>query len=435
MNLKRQLILHFFESGKNNALANILLSVLIFIGVDQKTGDTLLNGLLLLNTLWLSAFICLAVLESRESAIVSRRGWELLFQLAFFYILTVLSWLPGSNRKIGVVAILAVFASLLCIYLYRKSVKTMLLNILERNENPHGSLVTHWLRTYLHNGIQRDWYQYTSPYNLANHPKKELQHTRQMEVSHANKVFFAKELQTANISLDNAEYTFDKLQVGDTIAEWLIPSIGKVPSTSLAINKIHNQILKRAFDILVSAFISVFFLSWMVPVIGLLIKMESKGPVFFRQLRSGRHNVPFWCFKFRSMRVNEKCDELQASKDDVRITRIGAFLRKTSLDEFPQFFNVLKGDMSIVGPRPHMLLHTDFYAEKVQDYMKRLEMKQGVTGWAQVKGHRGETKDIRFMKNRVEHDIWYLHNWSFWLDVRIILLTFVNIFKREENAC
>ena len=434
MNLKRQLFLHFFESGRNNAMINLLLSVLIFTCIDQKTGDTLLNSLLLFNTLWLAAFVCCAVLESAHSQGISRRGWELLFQLAAFYILSVLSWLPGANRKLGVIAILAVFAVLLSIYMCRRSVKTLLLNILEYSGRTPVAHITGWLKNYLHSGIHEDWYQYASPMALAGQQKRVTQRSREIMVTQAEKVLFTSSLQTANISLENAEYRFDKLQIGDTIADWLVPAYGKASPPAIAFHKSHNQLFKRLFDILVSLFIIVFFLSWMVPVIGLLIRLESRGPVFFRQLRSGRNNVPFWCFKFRSMFVNEESDELQASKGDARITRIGAFLRKTSLDEFPQFFNVLKGDMSIVGPRPHMLLHTAFYASKVNGYMKRLEMKQGLTGWAQVKGHRGETKDIRFMQNRVDHDIWYLYNWTFWLDVKIVLLTFINIFRREENA-
>ncbi|MEP6845717.1 MAG: sugar transferase, partial [Panacibacter sp.] len=140
----------------------------------------------------------------------------------------------------------------------------------------------------------------------------------------------------------------------------------------------------------------------------------------------------FWCYKFRSMHINEKSDELQATKGDKRVTALGAFLRKTSIDEFPQFFNVIKGEMSIVGPRPHMLKHTELYGVQIDNYLSRLTLKQGLTGWAQVKGYRGETSEIKFMEDRVRHDLWYMYNWSFWLDIKIVFLTAIKIFKAEN---
>lgn len=200
------------------------------------------------------------------------------------------------------------------------------------------------------------------------------------------------------------------------------------------LKRMHKQFLKRSFDIIVSSSIIIFILSWLIPVISILIKLESKGPVFFKQLRSGRDNNSFWCLKFRSMRTNDLSDIVQATKNDSRITKLGAFLRKTSLDEFPQFLNVFMGNMSIVGPRPHMLHHTEQYSEQVERYMARLYLKPGVTGWAQVNGFRGEIKNIELLQSRVEHDIWYMQNWSIFLDIKIMYLTFTNILKGEENA-
>ena len=200
------------------------------------------------------------------------------------------------------------------------------------------------------------------------------------------------------------------------------------------LKRMHKQFLKRTFDIIISSLVIIFILSWLIPVISVLIKLESRGPVFFRQLRSGRDNDSFWCLKFRSMRTNAVSDLVQATKGDDRITRMGNFLRKTSLDEFPQFLNVFMGDMSIVGPRPHMLHHTEQYSSQVNHYMARLYLKPGVTGWAQVNGYRGEIKNIELMKNRVEHDIWYMENWSILLDIKIMYLTLANIIKGEENA-
>jgi putative colanic acid biosynthesis UDP-glucose lipid carrier transferase len=200
------------------------------------------------------------------------------------------------------------------------------------------------------------------------------------------------------------------------------------------LDDVGNRLNKRLFDIVVSSLVTILILSWMVPLLGLLIKLESRGPIFFVQKRSGKDNKPFGCLKFRSMRVNADADKVQAVRNDARITRLGRFLRKTNLDEFPQFLNVLMGDMSVVGPRPHMLKHTDDYSKLINQYMVRQFLKPGITGWAQVNGYRGETKTVDQMKARVEYDLWYMENWSVWLDTRIMFLTVYNIFKGEENA-
>jgi putative colanic acid biosynthesis UDP-glucose lipid carrier transferase len=195
-----------------------------------------------------------------------------------------------------------------------------------------------------------------------------------------------------------------------------------------------NRIRRRMFDILFSLLVIIFVLSWLVPIIGLLIIIDSKGPIFFKQSRSGKNNKSFACVKFRTMVVNEKSDHVQASRNDNRITRLGAFLRRSSLDEFPQFFNVLRGDMSVVGPRPHMLKHTSDYSNLLESYMVRQFVKPGITGWAQVNGFRGETRNLYQMEKRIEHDIWYLENWSLWLDVRIVFMTIYNVVRGEESA-
>jgi putative colanic acid biosynthesis UDP-glucose lipid carrier transferase len=200
------------------------------------------------------------------------------------------------------------------------------------------------------------------------------------------------------------------------------------------LEEVINRVKKRTFDILVSGFVTIFILSWLVPLLGLLIKLESPGPIFFVQIRSGKNNRPFRCYKFRSMGINRSMEAVQATKGDKRITRIGRFIRKTSLDEFPQFLNVLKGEMSIVGPRPHMLRHTKDFANQANDYMIRQFLKPGITGWAQVNGYRGEIRELVHIKKRVEYDLWYLENWSLWLDMRIMFLTVYNVFKGEENA-
>jgi putative colanic acid biosynthesis UDP-glucose lipid carrier transferase len=198
--------------------------------------------------------------------------------------------------------------------------------------------------------------------------------------------------------------------------------------------QLKNRLLKRAFDIIFSLLVILLIFPWLFPIIALLIKLESRGPVLFTQVRSGYWNKPFNCFKFRSMKLNNNSDEKQAVKNDSRITKIGAILRKTNLDEIPQFFNVLWGDMSIVGPRPHMLKHTEDYSKLIDTYMIRHEVKPGITGWAQVSGWRGPTEEVYKMEKRVEYDVHYIENWSFWFDCKCIFLTVVNVFKGEGNA-
>jgi len=195
-----------------------------------------------------------------------------------------------------------------------------------------------------------------------------------------------------------------------------------------------NRVTKRIFDILFSFSVILLILSWLYPLIAIIIKLNSKGPVLFKQKRSGIDNNEFVCYKFRSMTVNIDSDSKQATKNDMRITRVGKFLRKTSLDEFPQFINVFLGDMSIVGPRPHMIKHTNEYSVLIQKYMVRQLVKPGITGAAQVRGFRGETKSLNDMEGRIRLDIWYIENWSLSLDINIIFKTIWNIFKGDDKA-
>lgn len=195
-----------------------------------------------------------------------------------------------------------------------------------------------------------------------------------------------------------------------------------------------NRIVKKIFDFSVSLSVMLLIAPWLLPILIILVRLSSKGPVFFKQQRTGLGNIPFWCYKFRTMKVNNQSDIKQATKNDVRITKIGAFLRKSNLDELPQILNVLKGEMSIVGPRPHMLKHTEEYSALIDNYLVRHFAKPGITGWAQVNGYRGETKELEQMEGRIDHDIWYIENWSLLLDLKIIYLTVFNMFKGDKNA-
>ena len=202
----------------------------------------------------------------------------------------------------------------------------------------------------------------------------------------------------------------------------------------LPFEMIETHIIKRIFDILFSIMICVFLLSWLLPILWIIVKIDSKGAFFFKQIRDGVDGKQFCCYKIRSMKTNSLSHKISATKNDKRITKIGAFLRKTSLDELPQFFNVLKGDMSVIGPRPHMNIQTEKYLKEIDHYIVRNSVKPGITGLAQVSGYRGEVQKKSDIENRVRLDVFYIENWSFFLDIKIIFQTLISVFKGEEKA-
>jgi Undecaprenyl-phosphate glucose phosphotransferase len=200
------------------------------------------------------------------------------------------------------------------------------------------------------------------------------------------------------------------------------------------LNNYINQLLKRGFDITFSLFVLVFILSWLGPILALAVKWSSPGPVLFLQKRSGLYNKTFWCWKFRTMRINEEANLRKTSRNDERITPIGKFLRKTNLDELPQFFNVLMGDMSVVGPRPYMLSESEYFSRQVEKYMVRHFVKPGITGLSQSRGMRGPTANAFAMRQRVKMDVFYIEKWSFLLDMQIIFVTALKMVKGDKNA-
>lgn len=215
-----------------------------------------------------------------------------------------------------------------------------------------------------------------------------------------------------------------------------LQTVGSMPVMTLRKNPLSrsfNRGMKRAFDLAFSSVALIFAPLVFIPV-AIGIKISSPGPVFFRQERTGFKGKSFKCFKFRTMRVNTAADSAQATANDPRKTRFGDFLRRTSLDELPQFINVWLGDMSIVGPRPHMLKHTEDYTRLIDKYMVRHIVKPGITGWAQVNGYRGITDQLWKMEKRVEYDVWYIENWNFSLDLKIIFRTVLNAIRGEKNA-
>ncbi|WP_298542602.1 undecaprenyl-phosphate glucose phosphotransferase [uncultured Aquimarina sp.] len=257
---------------------------------------------------------------------------------------------------------------------------------------------------------------YCSTKELTNEQIKELTEFCERNMKVIKFVADDKELFSKNLELDYYNLT-------------PILSLSKIP-----LDDPIKDLIKRTFDIVFSVSVIIFLLSWLIPVIALLIKIESRGPVFFKQYRYGADFNLFLCYKFRSMTANKESDKVQASKNDARVTRIGKFIRRTSLDELPQFFNVLYGEMSVVGPRPLLMSHTDDYKDKINKFMVRHNVKPGITGLAQTSGYRGNIANDSDMLNRVRYDIFYVENWSLILDINIILQTIVNIFKGEDKA-
>ncbi|TRU01857.1 MAG: undecaprenyl-phosphate glucose phosphotransferase [Microcystis aeruginosa Ma_AC_P_19900807_S300] len=232
---------------------------------------------------------------------------------------------------------------------------------------------------------------------------------------------------------DIHQYSSSAVQVNN-IGQLSVISIRELP-----LDKWEHKLLKQTFDFLFALSFFLLIGWWLLPLIAVVIKLSSRGPVFFKQERWGLNNQQITCYKFRTM-VEESTDTdaqgnyLQAHKDDPRITRIGAFLRKSNLDELPQFWNVLIGNMSVVGPRPHPTPLNIEAMHTVDNYMQRHLVKPGITGWAQVNGCRGETREPGSMQRRVNFDLYYIHRWTFWLDCQIILQTVINIFRGDQNA-
>lgn len=213
--------------------------------------------------------------------------------------------------------------------------------------------------------------------------------------------------------------------------------MGSMPYMSLhqePLSDIGNRALKRAFDIVFSAAFLCLIFPFIYIIVGIITKITMPGPIFFKQKRNGINGKEFYCLKFRSMRVNEDADKVQATENDPRKTKWGDIMRRKNIDELPQFWNVLKGDMSIVGPRPHMVMHTKEYSHLIDKYMIRHWVKPGITGWSQVTGFRGETRELSQMEGRIRGDIWYIEHWSFGLDLYVIYKTVANMLHHEKNA-
>lgn len=230
-----------------------------------------------------------------------------------------------------------------------------------------------------------------------------------------------------------------KLIAGETVQNQAIQfdKYDQIPAFDIAtlpLDEYRNQVIKRIFDLIFSTVFLIAIFSWLYPLLAVLIKLDSRGPVFFIQLRNGLKNIPFGCYKFRTMTFEKDAEFKQATRNDARITRVGKFLRKSSFDELPQFINVFKGEMSLIGPRPHPIKLNEDFAQKIATLTSRHYVKPGLSGLAQCMGYRGETKTLEAMENRVRLDRYYIENWTFWLDIKIIFLTIISILRGSEKA-
>lgn len=437
MNLNKHQALSFFESTANNIVFNLVFIAGAFILYTRNPGSVLIPSLLFLNTAWLCFYIFFLLNKMIGNKVhISNRGKRLLIHLIVFFSLNCIFWFPEASRKLFIISVLLLNVLILVVHFLRKQMAQIISKILyNTNRDLANFKIVSRLRKYLSTDMYTDFSHSSLNLLHSGDGMKAIAYNSKNNVSQISRGPLNRDNETDSM-LENAEYTFSSINFGDTLAGWAINFQHKIqPGRDLIpVRQLSNRVVKRAFDVIISLFVIIFFLSWMVPLIGLLIKAETRGPVFFKQLRSGLHNKSFWCYKFRSMVINENSDQLQAVKGDARITRIGAFLRKTSLDEFPQFINVLKGEMSIVGPRPHMLKHTEIYSAQIDNYMKRLVLKQGLTGWAQIRGSRGETSEVKHMEERVNLDLWYMQNWSLWLDIKIVFLTGIQVFKKDHSV-
>lgn len=267
--------------------------------------------------------------------------------------------------------------------------------------------------------LQATWHQLDFVYLSSNLPKEIINEV----IERADNEFVKVKILPAFATIQTKLYTLERFN-----------NLSIINVNDLPLDNSFNRFVKRVFDIFFATFVLVFLLSWLYPLIALIIYLESGGPIIFKQKRHGQNNRIFNCYKFRTMMLNDESDSKWATKDDPRVTRFGAFLRKTSLDELPQFFNVLIGEMAVVGPRPHAVEMNEYYKNKVDRFYQRHAYKPGITGLAQSMGYRGEIVELYHIKNRVKLDRFYFRNWSFLFDIKIIFRTIIVLIKGQEAA-
>jgi Undecaprenyl-phosphate glucose phosphotransferase len=417
-----------------------------------------MNGytLLLLNATWLAAALVIKLYNYHTAPgleIIFRKTWRT-YAVALL-LFTATEWWHWKGTPVRM--LLTVQTTLLVCLVLGRLCLTYFLDWLTRtsglqtttailmDEEEHRDLAREAARYFRRHSNAYDFRGYVK---MASHRGLQLDADASYAAKALGAVSFAvennvRELYTtlspgsagADVLVEEAERRLVRVKfLGDNLglATPPIERLGRLEVYTLKQEPLQNltaRLRKRIFDVAFSVIVILLVLSWLAPLLALVIMLESQGGVFFRQRRTGRDGEPFWCFKFRSMHTNEEQDSKQAVAGDRRITKVGAFIRRTSLDELPQFFNVLLGDMSIVGPRPHMLSHTEQFSNSMDKFMMRHFVRPGITGWAQVNGYRGETREPEQLEGRLRHDLWYLENWSLMLDIRIVFMTIINMTR------
>lgn len=434
---------------------------LLFFGkeIDPKLSDAYSNYWLVFNVLWLILSFLLRtyadnVIGSFES--FTKRTTQvyllwIIFILFYLFFMREIVWsdiyIVATISSLGIGLAINRF-----IYLgirhYFKNSEFLIKNVLILGYNDTAKKLANYFEQ---DGLNTKMIGYIEDEEnvgeLSNYPvlsdlKNTLQVARQMNVQEIFSTITPEQNKSIYQLMHQSEKECIRFKIVPNLSVFItrevhIEYFGELPILSLRsepLDDVGNRIKKRALDVVVSCMVIVFILSWLMPLLGLLIWIESGRPLFFKQLRTGKNKKPFYCWKLRSMKSNNDADLKQATQNDMRVTRIGKFLRKTSLDEFPQFINVFRGEMSLVGPRPHMIKHTSDYSEVVEDYMVRQFIKPGITGWAQINGYRGEITNTDQIKMRVNKDLWYSENWTLWLDIQILFLTVYFIFRDDKNA-
>lgn len=430
------------------AALNISFIVSIFIGVfpSLKFQLGILAILIFLNILWLliASFQSIYNLNAFSSKNRYFLGVLFAFLIQFSLIFAFNDLVIAVTKPVSIYTAHAIFAVFVLIsrfivfqfyrkYLKRKGKKTCIVAAGKRD-------VVDEIEEYLDNNIATKYIKVIKVFNIKN------------LIERLNTI--AKEHNIFELFIPVSSYTEETIESISTYCEnnfirlRLVFDWNKLGSKKINVKQLsqttvlymaatplddpYKALVKRTFDIVVSSIAIIFIFSWLFPIIALAVKLNSRGPIFFKQKRSGLNNNEFYCYKFRSMYVNKEADSRQATKGDPRITKVGNFLRNTSLDELPQFINVLKGDMSIVGPRPHMIKHTEKYSELVGNFMERHSIKPGITGLAQIKGYRGEIDDFYLLQNRVRFDRFYVNNWTIFLDIKMVFKTFISIFNFKK---
>ncbi len=430
----------------------LLINISFFIAYFLKFGNDLsvfgsnnyLSFLLFFNLAWAVAASVLNTYSYSQANVSTLRTINILFRILFLHLLLVVAFNGVIKTYFSRLFILYTYISIGILILVWRYISLWILVNRAKNKGKINKVLLIGVKVPLTEF--EEYFSFFLDIGIIKIEKIEIEEGKEEKIlQKINKTEFSEIfLSVSNLGEgyinDIIDYTDEHLKnIHLVIDEPYLNSrhlslarFGQTPVINLKLSpldNISNQLIKRIFDIVFSFFVIVFILSWLYPLIALFIKLSSKGPVLFNQERTGLNNQPFICHKFRTMKLNEKSDEVQAIEGDSRITRIGKFLRKSSIDELPQFFNVLKGEMSVVGPRPHMLKHTEEYRKAVGKFMLRHAIKPGITGLAQAKGYRGEIRNLQLLEGRVKYDRFYVENWSLSLDVKIIFMTIFTVFK------